>query len=241
MSMEFTAVHFIDELEKLKSPEEAKKYQRYFKMGEGEYGEGDFFMGVRMGQVFDLAKNFIGMEPAEIEKLMESEIHEARAGGMSIMDKQARSKKTAAGRKAELYDLYIRRHDRINNWDLVDLAAVHVVGAYLFDKPRNILYELAKSKNPWERRTAIVSTAYFIRQGDVNDTFRIAEILVNDPHDLVQKAVGGWIREAGKSKHRAVLLGFLDRHAAIMPRTMLSYAVEHLDKKEKEHYRSLRR
>jgi 3-methyladenine DNA glycosylase AlkD len=155
-------------------------------------------MGVRMGEIFALAKEFIDMPLKEIEKLLESPVHEARVGAVSIMDWQARNKKTPESRRKELYNLYIRRHDRINSWDLVDRSAPYVVGGYLADKPRDILYKLARSKETWKRRTAIVSTYYFIRQGDVDDTFAIAEILVDDEHDLINKAVGGWIREAGK-------------------------------------------
>jgi len=197
--------------------------------------EGDQSIGVRMRDVFALAKEFMDMPPEQIEKLLESPIHEVRAGAVSIMDWQARSKKTPAGRRKELFDLYIKRHDRINDWDLVDRSAPYVVGGYLSDKPRSILYKLARSKSPWERRTAIVATYYFIRQGDLDDTFKIAEILVHDPHDLVQKAVGGWVREAGK-KDLQKLLGFLDKYAASMPRTILRYAIEHLEKEQRELY-----
>jgi 3-methyladenine DNA glycosylase AlkD len=158
-----------------------------------------------------------------------------RAGAMSIMDKKARSKKTTPLESKELFDLYLRRHDRINNWDLVDLAAIHVVGAYLKDKPRDILYKLAKSHNMWERRTAIVSTAYFLKVNEYTDTFNIAEILVNDPEDLVQKATGGWIRQAGKGNVQLLRL-FLDKHAATMPRTTLRYATEHLEPEERQMY-----
>ncbi len=149
-------------------------------------------------------------------------------------------RKTPESRRKELFDLYIRRHDRINNWDLVDRAAPYVVGGYLSDKPRKALYKLARSKNMWERRTAITSTYYFIRQNDLDDTFKIAEILVNDDEDLVQKAVGGWVREAGK-KDQKKLLAFLDRYGATMPRTMLRYAVEHLDGRQKIHYMNLKK
>ena len=130
-------------------------------------------------------------------------------GAVSIMDFQARAKRITPEQRQALFDLYIRRHDRINNWDLVDRAAPYVVGGYLADKPREILYQLARSRNPWERRTAIVSTYYFIRQGDLDDTFAIAEILVNDKHKLVQKAVVSWTREAGKKdpKRLARFLG----------------------------------
>jgi 3-methyladenine DNA glycosylase AlkD len=235
MSVDIHADAFIERLEALSSPEQAKGYLGYFKTGEGEYGEGDTFMGVRMRQVFALAKEFIQMPPNEIEKLLESPVHEVRAGALSIMDKQARLKKTLPGRRKELFDLYMTRHDRINNWDLVDLAAPYVVGGYLFDKPRDILYQLARSSSQWERRTAIVSTAYFIRQGDLADTFAIAELLLHDQEDLIHKATGGWLREAGK-QDRQRLLGFLDTYAAVMPRVALRYAIEHLDQPQREHY-----
>ena len=234
-----TAQRYVEELEAYSSAEEAEKYRRHFKTGEGQYGEGDEFIGVRMGQVFALAKEFIDMPPDEIEKLLESPVHEARAGAMSIMDKQGRRKKTPEARRKELFELYLRRTDRINNWDLVDLGAPYVVGRYLFDKPRDVLYELARSENVWERRAAIVATSYFVRQGDLSDTFEIAEVLLGDDHDLIHKATGGWLREAGK-RDRQRLLGFLDRHAATMPRTMLRYAVEHLDEEQRKHYLSMK-
>lgn len=235
-----SAERFVRELEAHRSPEEAKKYLRYFKTGEGQYGEGDEFIGVRMGQVFALAKEVIEMPTDEIEKLLESPIHEVRAGALSIMDKQARRKKTPESRRKELFELYLRRTDRINNWDLVDLGAPYVVGRYLFDRPRDVLFELARSENVWERRTAIVSTSYFIRQGDLSDTFKIAEMLLDDDHDLIHKATGGWVREAGK-QDRQRLLSFLDRHAATMPRTMLRYATEHVDEDQRARYLSMKK
>lgn len=199
----------------------------------------DEYQQVSMGQVFALAKELMDMPPKEVEKLLESHIHKVRVGAVSIMDWQARSKKTPQARRKELFDLYIRRHDRIDNWDLVDRSAPYVVGGYLSDQPRDVLYKLARSKSPWERRSAITATYYFIRQGEVDDTFQIAEILVHDPHDLVQKAVGGWLREAGK-KNPKELLDFLDQYAATMPRTMLRYAIEHLEKEQREHYLGLK-
>lgn len=240
MSPEINAERFVKRLRAYRSPDELKKIQRYFKSGEGEYGEGDKFIGVRMGQVFALAKEFVEMPPNEIEKLLESRIHEARAGAVSIMDWQARNKKTPEARRKELFDLYIRRHDRINNWDLVDRSAPYVIGGYLFDKPRDILYKLARSRNVWERRTAIVSTYYFVRQGDVGDTFKIAETLLNDNHDLIHKATGGWLREAGKKDPRQLRL-FLNKHAATMPRIALRYAIEHLDKRQRAHYLGMKK
>jgi 3-methyladenine DNA glycosylase AlkD len=233
------AAQFLKRLKTYQSATELKKIQRYFKSEAGEYGEGDVFIGVRMGQVFALAKEFMEMTLDEIEKLLESPIHEARAGAVSIMDWQARSRKTTESRRKELFDLYIGRHDRINNWDLVDRSAPYVVGGYLWDKPRKILYKLATSKNIWERRTSIVSTYYFIRQGDVDDTFKIAEMLLYDKHDLIHKAAGGWIRFAG-GKDPKKLIDFLDAYATIMPRTMLRYAIERLTKKQREYYMNLK-
>lgn len=233
------AEHFIERLKAQSSLEEAEKHRRYFKTGPGQYGEGDIFIGVRMGQIFALAKEFIDMPLEEIEKLLESPIHEVRVGAVSIMDWEARRKKTPEVRKKALFDLYLRRHDRINNWDLVDRSAPYVVGGYLFDKPRDILYKLARSNSLWERRTAIVSTGYFIRQDDVADTFKIAEILLNDDQDLIHKATGWMLREAGQ-KDRQKLLSFLDQYAATMPRTLLRYALEHLDKEQRDHYLSLK-
>ena len=126
-------------------------------------------------------------------------------------------------------------HDRINNWDMVDRSAPYVIGGYLADKSRAPLYKLAKSKNVWERRTAIVSTYFFIRQNELEDTFKIAELLVNDSHDLINKAVGSWIREAGKRDEER-LLAFLDKHGSSMPRTTLRYAVEKLSASQKKSY-----
>jgi 3-methyladenine DNA glycosylase AlkD len=200
----------------------------------------DVILGVRMGQVFALAKEFMGMPLDEIEKLLESPIHEARVGAVSIMDFQARSRKTTETRRKELFDLYIRRHDRINTWDLVDRSAPYVIGGYLFEKSRKILYKLARSRNMPERRTAIVSTGFFIRQADVDDTFKLAEILMNDNEDLIHKATGWMLRAAGDVDQQK-LLTFLDKHAASMPRITLRYATEHLDKKQRTAYLELKR
>jgi 3-methyladenine DNA glycosylase AlkD len=156
------------------------------------------------------------------------------------MDFQARHKKTLEPRRKELFDLYLRRHDCINNWDLVDRSAPYVIGGYLLDKPRDILYKLARSKNIWERRTAIVSTLYLIRKGDVADAFKIAESLLKDDQDLIHKATGWALRYAG-DKDRQKLLSFLDEHAQKMPRTALRYAIEHFDKRQRDHYLSLKK
>jgi len=193
------------------------------------------FLNVPMSNIFSLAKQFVVMSLREIEALLDNDLYEARVGAVSVMDYQASDKKVSEERRKELFELYINRHDRRDNWDLVDRSAPYVVGGYLSDKPRKILYKLAKSKNVWERRTAIVATYFFIRQNDLDDTFNVAELLVNDKHDLINKAVGSWVREAGKRDHRK-LVSFLDKHAATMPRITLRYAIEKLDKKLKHHY-----
>ena len=235
LEKDVTAKNFIARLKTHQSNAELKKIQRYFKSGEGDYGHGDKFMGVKMGTLFALAKEFGEMPIGEIEKLLESPIHEARAGAVSIMDKASRNKKVTKERLKDFFDLYMRRHDRVNNWDLCDLGCLYMTGSYLYDKPHDILYKLARSKNIWERRTAILSTCYFIRQGDLTDTFKIAEILVNDKEDLIHKATGWMLRFAG-AKDRKRLITFLDKYAATMPRTLLRYSVEHFSGKEREHY-----
>ena len=191
-----------------------------------------------MADIFGLAKRFVTMDLDQIEVLLESPIREHRIGAVSIMDFQARRRSTPEARRKSLYELYLRRHDRIDDWSLVDRAAPSVVGGYLADKPRDPLYDLARSPSVWERRTAIVATWHFIRHGELDDTFAIAELLVNDPEHLVQTAVGGWIREAGK-RDLDRLRAFLDTHAATMPRTALRYAIEHLDADERRRYRTL--
>jgi 3-methyladenine DNA glycosylase AlkD len=230
-----TAESFIERLKTLEQPGVLERYRKSFRLDAPNE-----LLGVPMGSVFALAREFVEMPLDEIERLLDSPLHHARVGAMSIMDKQARAKRTPDSRRKELYDLYLRRLDSINNWDLVDLAAPFVIGGYLADKPRDILYELAASPNAWARRTAITATAYFLREGDLDDTFRLAEILLHDPHDLVQKPVGSWLREAGK-QDQARLLALLDRHAGAMPRVTLRFAIEHLDKGQRSHYLGLKK
>lgn len=237
---ELTAKDFINQLMKKQSAAELKKYERFFKFSESQPLKGDRFIGVRMGTIFQLAKEYMNMPLAEIEKLMENEIHEVRVGALSIMGKKGAHPKTTEAELKGLYQLYIRRHDRINSWDLVDLAAHHVVGRYLDDKPRDILYKLARSKKTWERRTAIVATAHFIRQRDTADTFKIAALLLKDKEELIHKA-NGWMLRAAGGPNRQGLISFLDKYAATMPRTALRAALEHFDKKQKEYYMELKK
>jgi DNA alkylation repair enzyme len=194
---------------------------------------------VPMKRIFALAKEFTAMLPGQIEAVLDTADHEMRVGAVSIMDFQARRRGTPESRRKELFDLYLRRHDRIDTWDLVDRAAPYVIGGFLADRSREPLYRLARSRYWWERRTAIVATYFFIRRDDLDDTFAIADLLAGDREPLVQKAVGGWVREAGK-RDTGRLLDFLDRHAATMPRTALRYAVERLDPGTRQRYLALR-
>jgi 3-methyladenine DNA glycosylase AlkD len=235
---DLTAKTFIAKLKTFQSDDELRKIRRYFKSGEGQYGHGDKFIGVRMGTLFALAKSFVDMSPTEIEKLLESDIHEVRAGAMSIMGQQAMLKKTTEARRKELYDLYLRRHDRINNWDLVDLAAKPVIGQYLADKPRAILRKLARSKDMWERRTALYACLWFImKQKSVDDTEAVCELLINEKEEIIQKALGGLVRCIGIDRPR--LHAFLQKHAATMPRVALRYAIEKLSPADKKKYMAM--
>ncbi|MEO1263910.1 MAG: DNA alkylation repair protein [Bacteroidota bacterium] len=231
-----TAKEFIVELSKFKTEERVNIVEKFFKGNDGITKP----FGVKFGDVFNTAKKFKSMSLIEINKLLDSDFYEVRMGGVSIMDFQARDKKFSEEQKKKLYELYLKRHDRLNNWDFVDRASYNVIGRYLEDKPRDILYKLAKSDIVWERRTAIVSTYHFIKLGDLDDTFKIAEILIYDEHELINKAVGSWIREAGK-KDENRLKSFLDKYASTMPRVTLRYAVEKFDKETKGYYMNLKK
>ncbi|KAB1229445.1 DNA alkylation repair protein [Chryseobacterium viscerum] len=231
-----TAAEFIETLALFKNEKEIDKVEKFFKGNDGITKS----FGVKFGDVFTTAKEFSAMSLEEINQLLDSDFYEVRMGAVSIMDFQARSKKTSEDQKKQLYDLYLNRHDRLNNWDFVDRAARYIIGEYLIDKPRDVLYQLAQSDSPWKRRTAIVSTHAFIRENDVHDTFAIAEILVNDPNELVNKAVGSWVREAGK-KDQNKLESFLTTYAKTMPAVTFSYATEKLDPESKLHYKELRK
>lgn len=233
MPAKLTAGEFLKRLKALRSSAVAKSHSHL------AADENDEILGVRMGQVFALAKEFMSMELDEVEKMLESPIHEMRVGAVSIMDFQARNQKTTDEQRKRLFDLYIRRHDRINTWDLVDRSAPWVVGSYLIDKPRKILYKLAKSKMMAERRMAVISTLFFIGRGDVEDSFKLAEFLLYDREDLIHKANGWALRVAG-DKDRTQLLKFLDKYAVDIPRVTLRYATEKFDKKQREYYLKLK-
>jgi len=216
------------------SKSKARLLQGFFKTGPGEYGAGDIFIGVTVPNIREVAAVFqdqIGF--SDISQLIRSKIHEERLLSL-IMLTHRFARLDAAGRR-KIFQFYLRSSRYINNWDLVDLSAPRIVGAYLWDGPRDVLYELARSRCLWERRIAMVATAYFISKNDLSDTLKIARILLNDKHDLIQKASGWMLREAGKRDEK-VLTGFLDRYAGVMPRTMLRYSIERLPKSKKQFY-----
>ncbi|WP_432410997.1 DNA alkylation repair protein [Rasiella sp. SM2506] len=190
-------------------------------------------------ELFSLAKEYQQIPVAEAVKLLKDKNENHRLGAVSIFDWKARSKKTSKEEKKEIYRAYIDNHSWIDTWGLVDRAAPYVVGGYLHDEDKKDLYVLAKSKNPMERRSAIVSTYYFIRKNEIEDTFKIAEILVNDTDESVQRAVGSWIREAGK-RNEEKLKNFLNKHATEMPRITLRYAIEKFDKETRKYYLDLK-
>lgn len=229
------ADQFVEQLKTWQSEKEYKKISRYFDAD----GHDNQIIGVRMKKIFDLAKENADMPLDEVEKLLESPYYEARMGAVSILDFKAQKKNITEVEHKQLFDLYLNRHDRINTWDFVDRAAGRVIGKYLyeFNKQRDILYDLARSENIWERRTAIYSTSWFIRKGELDDTFKLAEILLRDENEYIQKAVGGWLRHAGKQNEQR-LLDFLEKHAADMSRTMLTIAMEKLTKEQKTYFRN---
>ncbi len=232
-----TATELQKELDNLADPVRAKNSAWFFKTYDGGYGAGDKFIGLRVPVIRTVCKKYRDLGLIEIEKLLESPKHEHRLAAVIIMAEQ--SKRGDTNKSKALFDLYLRRHDRINNWDLVDTGCPKIVGNYLVGKPHDILYKLARSKDIWERRTAIISTSAFINNEDLVDTFSIAQLLNTDSHDLIHKAVGWMLREAGK-RDEAALKKFLDNYAANMPRTELRYALEKFSPRDKAHYMSLK-
>jgi hypothetical protein len=191
-----------------------------------------------MREVFALAKTMMDMPLVEVRVLLASDEHLHRVGAVSVLDFRARRRQVTDQERAALYDLYVDEHDLIDTWDLVDRAAPHVVGGYLHDRDRAPLYELSRSSDKWRRRTSVVATWYFIRDGDLDDTFALADLLAHDPEEVVQAAVGGFVREAGKHDPQR-LRSYLDRQVPGLPRTILRHATRHLPESERRHYRDL--
>ena len=218
-------------------PSQAEGLSRFFKTGAGQYGEGDRFLGIKVPVTREVVKDVwqrIGFP--ELEECLASEYHEVRlAALLALVRIFAKARKDPEKQEA-CVDFYLSHTDRINNWDLVDLSCYEILGAWLLDKDRSILYDLAgNGKTIWEQRIGMVSTMQFIRHGELGDTFAIADILLHHPHDLIQKAVGWLLREAGKRDEEA-LKAFLDTRYKTMPRTMLRYSIEKFPHQEKERY-----
>ena len=207
------------ELSGAADPERARNSAWFFRTGEGQYGHGDRFLGITVPVQRRIANRYVHLPLTGVEKLLASPIHEHRFVALEILVAQYEQG------NIEVFDFYLKHTKFINNWDLVDTSAPYIVGKHLLTRPRKILYRLAKSKNLWERRIAIVSTQTFIRAGEIEDTFAIAKILLTDEHDLIHKAVGWMLRETGKQSAPA-LVKFLKEHYAQMPRTALRYAIE---------------
>lgn len=221
------------DLKRLGRKDKAAILSRFFKTGPGEYGAGDIFLGVTVPEQRALAKKYFHLELTEIQVLLSSPIHEFRLTALLIL--VSKFEKSLGLERKKLVDFYLKNTNNINNWDLVDLSVYKILGCYLLDKPRAVLYRLACSKNLWERRIAIIATFAFIRQNDFTDTFQIAQKLLLDKHDLIQKAVGWMLREVGK-RDLAREEDFLRQHYRLMPRTMLRYAIEKFPEAKRKKY-----
>lgn len=220
-------------LRKHSNPEQAKIYLRFFKTGKGEYGEGNKFVGVKVPVSRKIAKQFKDLSLAEIQALLNSKIHEERLIALFILIEQFRKADEAL--KKFIYNFYLKNLERVNNWDLVDLSAEKIIGAFLLNGDHKILFKLAKSENLWERRIAIMSTFHFIKSFDYNTTLDISDILLKNEHDLIHKAVGWMLREIGNRDLR-VEEDYLNKHYKNMPRTMLRYAIEKFPENKRQAY-----
>lgn len=218
-----------DTLQKLANPKQAKVLSRFFKTVKGEYGEGDQFLGIKVPVSRKIAKQFKDLSLREVQQLIHSPIHEERLIALFILVQQFR--KADETKRKIIYDFYLKNSKRVNNWDLVDLSAEKIIGVFLLDKEKNILFKLARSKNLWERRIAIVSTFNFIKNGYYETTLEITNLLLNDEHDLIQKAVGWMLREIGK-RNLMVEENYLKKHYKNMPR----YAIEKFPEERRQAY-----
>ena len=222
-----------DHLKSLVNPVIAEHSQRFFKTAKGEYGYGDVFLGIRVPVIRTAVKQFKTASLSTAGKLLKSRYHEVRLFALLLL--VMRFSRADASEQERVYRLYLDSTKFINNWDLVDCSAPHIVGCYLFDKERAVLYVLAKSDLLWERRIAIMATFYFIRQNQFSDALKISEQLLEDCEDLIHKAVGWMLREIGK-RDKAAEVKFLDRYYRKMPRTMLRYAIEKFTREERRQY-----
>ncbi len=218
------------DFEKLANKEKALILSRFFKTGPGEYGEGDVFLGVVVPSQRKLAKKYKDLSLDEIQSLLDSNIHEYRLTALFILvDQYSKSK------DKRYVDFYLKNTSKINNWDLVDLSAYKILGDYLFDKDKDVLYSLVNSSNLWERRIAILSCFYFIKEDKFEDALKISKILLHDKHDLIHKAVGWMLREIGKRDVK-IEEEFLNKYYKEMPRTMLRYSIEKFSREKRDFY-----
>lgn len=231
-----TAAELSLRVKKLSDKTRAKNCARFFKTGPGQYGEGDIFAGLTVPMCRDISRDFAALPLTEIKKLLASPIHEERLIGLLILVN--RFKTGTPVQQRQIFNFYLKHLSGVNNWDLVDLSAHKIIGEYLFlsGSPLTLLDKLSLSKNLWERRVAVLATFAFINHGDSRPALRLAKALLHDRHDLMHKAVGWMLREAGKRVSEKDLLGFLDAYAATMPRTMLRYAIERLPEKRRQSY-----
>ena len=224
------------ELKHVANPKQAKLLQRFFKTAPGEYGHGDIFLGIMVPIQRKIVVKYIDLNLTDIQKLLNSKIHEHRFCALIIL--VSKYKKANDLEKKKIFDFYIKNSMKINNWDLVDVSAPKIVGEYLLNKDKSILYKLAKSKKLWQKRISVLATFWFIRENKFEDSLRISEMLLKDRHDLIHKAVGWMLREIGK-RNKQIEIKFLEEHAHKMPRVMLRYAIEKFSKKERGYYLGL--
>jgi 3-methyladenine DNA glycosylase AlkD len=228
-----TAQDIQKRLKKLGNKERAAISQRFFKTGPGEYGEGDVFIGIRVPVLRALVKEYADLSVAQILILLRSHIHEERLLALLLLVDSFSQGDEAV--RTSIFELYLKHTEFINNWDLVDSSAAQIVGAYLMDKSKAVLYRLAESANLWERRIAIMSTFHFVKHHEFSETLKIAKILLFDRQDLIHKAIGCMLREIGK-RHLKTEERFLKVHYKKMPRTMLRYAIEKFPEQKRQRY-----
>ena len=232
--MQKNSKNLIDQMIRLKKKDKAEHLGYFFKTGKGQYGEGDLFLGISVPKTRELIKDYTHLDLKEISKLLSNKYHEIRLAGLLILVKKYQ--KGEDQEKEKIFNFYLKNYKHINNWDLVDLSAHHIVGDYLLDKDRKVLEKLAQSNNLWQKRIAIVSTYAFIKAGEYLPTFKIIEILMKDKNDLIHKACGWMLREVGKKVSEEKLKKFLDKWGTRMPRTMLRYSIERFGEKERLYY-----
>jgi 3-methyladenine DNA glycosylase AlkD len=225
----------LSEMEHQANPEKAKNLSRFFKTGKGEYGEGDKFLGIIVPVQRENAKNYIDLKLKDIQQLLDGKYHEHRLTGLIILT--LKFKKADEKTKKIIFDFYLKNTKYINNWDLVDLTAPNIVGIYLLNKDPKIIYKLAKSKNLWERRIAVLSTFAFLKENQLSPTLKVGSILIEDKNDLIQKAVGWMLRELGK-RNLKTEEEFLIKYIKKMGRTCLRYAIEKFSEDKRKYYLS---